>query len=730
MDLSILNPEQARAVRHTEGPLLVLAGAGSGKTRVLTHRIAYLIEQGVSPYAILALTFTNKAAAEMRERVESLVGPAASGMWVMTFHSACARILRMDIPHIGYDKSFVIYDDADQQSLLKKIIRDLELNDKVFAPRALSSAISDAKNHSLRPMEYMENAYQPEEVRRVFSLYEKHLKECNALDFDDLLLKTLALFDACPDVLEKYRNRFQYILVDEYQDTNMAQYHIVRLLSAAHQNLCVVGDDDQSIYGWRGADIRNILEFEKDFPRAEVVRLEQNYRSTAKILEAANLVIANNHGRKPKKLWTDRGGGAPIETFEGPDERDEALFICNQIASQVRGGDRRYDDFAILYRTHAQSRVLEMTLKNFDIPYHVYGGLSFFQRAEVKDILAYLRLLYNPADDVAFLRVINLPRRGLGSGALVSLQEAAAARGVPLYHMAMDHEALPARIAPKFHDFCALMQGVYMQIGQKPLADVTEDLLARIGYDTYLREDRKENYETRAEIVTELINYIREFENAVNDPEADILQSFLENAALFSETDNMESDCGEVSLMTLHSAKGLEFPVVFIPGLEDGLFPSSRSISDMDKLEEERRLMYVGITRAREELFLTHACRRMVYGSITECAPSMFLAELAPALPESMQPRPVKKPRPVQPANRFSLTKPAPQPPKRTVLAAAPKTNANVSFTAGDRVLHSKFGKGTVTEIGGAGGALLVSIQFDDGTGKRFAAAYAPIEKI
>ena len=494
LDLAKLNEQQLRAVTCTEGPLLVLAGAGSGKTRVLTYRIAYLIEEKmVQPWSILALTFTNKAAGEMRERVASLVGGMASDMWVLTFHACCVRILRRDIDKLDYEKSFVIYDDSDQQTLLKHIIADLNLNEKVFTPRGLSSQFSEAKNHSVDPLAFLRESYAPQPVIDAFLLYQKRLRQNNALDFDDLLLKTLELFQKHPDVLERYQSRFQYILVDEYQDTNMAQYHIVKLLADAHRNLCVVGDDDQSIYGWRGADIRNILEFEKDFPGAEIVRLEQNYRSTEQILNAANLIIANNHGRKQKKLWTAQKGGAPIELRENNDERDEAMYIANRIVSDVRYQGRSYNDFAILYRTHAQSRVLEMYLKSFDIPYKVYGGLSFFQRAEVKDILCYLRLLSNPNDDIAFLRVINTPRRGLGDAAVAMLQASARQNGCSMLAAAMTADDIPPRYAGKLRQFTDVMVAASGMLGVSPLSEIVDLLLASIGYDAYLREDKKEN---------------------------------------------------------------------------------------------------------------------------------------------------------------------------------------------------------------------------------------------
>ena len=741
LDLAKLNEQQLRAVTCTEGPLLVLAGAGSGKTRVLTYRIAYLIEEKmVQPWSILALTFTNKAAGEMRERVASLVGGMASDMWVLTFHACCVRILRRDIDKLDYEKSFVIYDDSDQQTLLKHIIADLNLNEKVFTPRGLSSQFSEAKNHSVDPLAFLRESYAPQPVIDAFLLYQKRLRQNNALDFDDLLIKTLELFQKHPDVLERYQSRFQYILVDEYQDTNMAQYHIVKLLADAHRNLCVVGDDDQSIYGWRGADIRNILEFEKDFPGAEIVRLEQNYRSTEQILNAANLIIANNHGRKQKKLWTAQKGGAPIELRENNDERDEAMYIANRIVSDVRYQGRSYNDFAILYRTHAQSRVLEMYLKSFDIPYKVYGGLSFFQRAEVKDILCYLRLLSNPNDDIAFLRVINTPRRGLGDAAVAMLQASARQNGCSMLAAAMTADDIPPRYAGKLRQFTDVMVAASGMLGVSPLSEIVDLLLASIGYDAYLREDKKENYETRAQIVQEFLGYIAEFERGLAADESDPLQAFLENVALFTATDQMLSDRGEVSLMTLHSAKGLEFPVVFLCGMEDGLFPSSQSRFDPERMEEERRLCYVGITRAREELRLSYAKQRMLYGKIESTRPSQFLEELAGALPEQPKPQRAqayreeqRKPllhtlqkneaRPLRFEKMRSVSNAtASTQPTRAAVPAAP-----IAVRSGQRVNHKTFGDGTVMSVGGSGANQIVEIDFDNGQKKKFAAAYAPI---
>lgn len=745
MDLSILNEQQRQAVTCTEGPLLVLAGAGSGKTRVLTHRIAYLIsEKGVAPYRILALTFTNKAAKEMRERVDRLVEHGGESVWVSTFHGFCVRVLSAEIERLEYNKAFVIYDEHDRETLIGHIIKDLNLNDKVYSKRMLSSVFSNAKNHSLHPEAFLAETGQPRQVLEAYRLYEKRMKSANALDFDDLLLKTISLFERFPEVLEKYRERFQYILVDEYQDTNLAQYHIVNLLAKLHRNLCVVGDDDQSIYAWRGADIRNILEFEKDFEGCTVIRLEQNYRSTDKILDAANAVISNNRGRKAKRLWTQNIGGEAIDVHEAEDERDEAYYICSRIANGVRSG-RRYDDFAILYRTHAQSRVLEMLLKSFLIPYRVYGGVSFFSRMEVKDVLAYLRLVLNPADDEAFLRVVNLPPRGIGATSVLALTESARARSLPLMAAAMDPEDLPPRTAAKFQPFLELFAEQYAVYPTMPLAEFTESLLHAIGYDTYLRSDKKENYESRAETVRELLGYISEFEQNYSETDGNVLQAFLQNVALFSQADNVDETNGCVNLMTLHAAKGLEFPTVFLCGLEDGLFPSSQSRFDPERIEEERRLCYVGVTRAREKLYLSYAKERVLYGSRDCALPSPFLFEMGDAIqmpgPKAAKPQPSRSSpsaAAVPYASAHGSVRPtasaAPKPlsSRATPSASAlPKRNEKpFEGKVGDTVRHKVFGKGKIVSLEGSGTAAIVQITFDNGMTKKLAAAFAPLEKV
>ena len=669
MDLSTLNKEQRQAVDTLDGPLLILAGAGSGKTRALTYRIANLVDHGVSPWNILALTFTNKAAREMRERTEALLGGSVKDMWVATFHSCCTRILRSDIDKLGRDRNFVIYDDDDQTSLIAAIMKRLGVNDKDITKRQIKEHISEAKNKSTEPEKFlMDNPYLDESVLKVFREYQRSLKEYNALDFDDLLGKTLELFQSCPEVLQKYRSKFRYILVDEYQDTNVMQYHIVELLAREHGNICVVGDDDQSIYGWRGADIRNILDFEKDFPGAKVIRLEQNYRSTSNILDAANAVIENNQGRKSKKLWTDNGRGDRIETFTADSERDEAHFVCRKIMEGVRNG-MNYGDFAVLYRMNAQSRIPETAMVNYGIPNKVYGGQRFYERKEIKDIMAYLRLIYNPFDDIALKRIINVPKRSIGDASIAEL----------------------ARVA---------------------------------------EQEGKSN-------LRELIGNIKEIEKDLPEGE-DALRAFLENVSLVSDIDSMNDGNGAVALMTLHSAKGLEFPVVFMIGMEENIFPTSRARNDMSNhaMEEERRLCYVGMTRAKQKLYLINARQRNIFGNESYNRKSRFIEEIPAEL--IVSDNPVKQPDAREQAehtrgqrknfHRYAMDTHALGDGTRDVRPAA--TPVSKTFEKYQKVQHDKFGVGTVMEISGSGSSMLVSIDFGAAGVKRFAAAYAPIKPV
>ena len=738
MDLSTLNKEQRQAVDTLDGPLLILAGAGSGKTRALTYRIANLVDHGVSPWNILALTFTNKAAREMRERTEALLGGSVKDMWVATFHSCCTRILRSDIDKLGRDRNFVIYDDDDQTSLIAAIMKRLGVNDKDITKRQIKEHISEAKNKSTEPEKFlMDNPYLDESVLKVFREYQRSLKEYNALDFDDLLGKTLELFQSCPEVLQKYRSKFRYILVDEYQDTNVMQYHIVELLAREHGNICVVGDDDQSIYGWRGADIRNILDFEKDFPGAKVIRLEQNYRSTSNILDAANAVIENNQGRKSKKLWTDNGRGDRIETFTADSERDEAHFVCRKIMEGVRNG-MNYGDFAVLYRMNAQSRIPETTMVNYGIPNKVYGGQRFYERKEIKDIMAYLRLIYNPFDDIALKRIINVPKRSIGDASIAELARVAEQEGKSMLVAALTSENIDPRAMKKIKPFADTM-GEFIALSRTmPLSEFTWGMISALEYETYLKaEDKRGEVESRMDNLRELIGNIKEIEKDLSEGE-DALMAFLENVSLVSDIDSMNDGNGAVALMTLHSAKGLEFPVVFMIGMEENIFPTSRARNDMSNhaMEEERRLCYVGMTRAKQKLYLINARQRNIFGNESYNRKSRFIEEIPAEL--TVSDNPVKQPDAREQAehtrgqrrnfHRYAMDTHALGDGTRDVRPAA--TPVSKTFEKYQKVQHDKFGVGTVMEISGSGSSMLVSIDFGAAGVKRFAAAYAPIKPV
>ena len=738
MDLSTLNKEQRQAVDTLDGPLLILAGAGSGKTRALTYRIANLVDHGVSPWNILALTFTNKAAKEMRERTEALLGGSVKDMWVATFHSCCTRILRSDIDKLGRDRNFVIYDDDDQTSLIAAIMKRLGVNDKDITKRQIKEHISEAKNKSTEPEKFlMDNPYLDESVLKVFREYQRSLKEYNALDFDDLLGKTLELFQSCPEVLQKYRSKFRYILVDEYQDTNVMQYHIVELLAREHGNICVVGDDDQSIYGWRGADIRNILDFEKDFPGAKVIRLEQNYRSTSNILDAANAVIENNQGRKSKKLWTDNGRGDGIETFTADSERDEAHFVCRKIMEGVRNG-MNYGDFAVLYRMNAQSRIPETTMVNYGIPNKVYGGQRFYERKEIKDIMAYLRLIYNPFDDIALKRIINVPKRSIGDASIAELARVAEQEGKSMLVAALTSENIDPRAMKKIKPFADTM-GEFIALSRTmPLSEFTWGMISALEYETYLKaEDKRGEVESRMDNLRELIGNIKEIEKDLSEGE-DALRAFLENVSLVSDIDSMNDGNGAVALMTLHSAKGLEFPVVFMIGMEENIFPTSRARNDMSNhaMEEERRLCYVGMTRAKQKLYLINARQRNIFGNESYNRKSRFIEEIPAEL--TVSDNPVKQPDAREQAehtrgqrknfHRYAMDTHALGDGTRDVRPAA--TPVSKTFEKYQKVQHDKFGVGTVMEISGSGSSMLVSIDFGAAGVKRFAAAYAPIKPV
>ena len=631
-----LNEPQREAVYHTDGPLLILAGAGSGKTRVLTHRIAYLIgERGVNPWNILAITFTNKAAEEMRQRVDNLVGFGAESVWVSTFHSACVRILRRFIDRLGYENHFTIYDTDDQKTLIKEVCRKVDVDTKVFKERSLLSAISSAKNEMILPDEFELNAggdFAKMKIAKVYREYEAQMRANNALDFDDLLVKTVQLLQTQPDVLESYQERFRYIMVDEYQDTNTVQFQLVSLLAGKYKNLCVVGDDDQSIYKFRGANIRNILDFEHEFPDAKVIKLEQNYRSTGNILNAANSVIANNRGRKDKSLWTENGEGELIRLRQFDTAFDEADFIGEDIKSAVRQGGS-YNDSAVLYRTNAQSRLLEEKFIAMNIPYKIVGGVNFYARREIKDLLAYLKTIDNGRDDVAVRRIINVPKRGIGLTTINRIQESATERGIGFYEalLAPGLIAGVGRSATKLDSFAALIEYFKTLAEEMSITDLLQEVIEKTGYIESLENEDKEEAKTRKENIDELISKAATYEESCQDKdEKATLSGFLEEVALVADIDSLDEEQEYVVLMTLHSAKGLEFPRVYLAGMEDGLFPGYMSINagDREELEEERRLCYVGITRAEQELTLTSARRRMVHGETQYNPMSRFVKEI------------------------------------------------------------------------------------------------------
>jgi len=716
-----LNPSQREAVAAVDGPVLVVAGAGSGKTRVLTHRIAHLIRDvGVSPFAVLAITFTNKAATEMKERVAALVGPVANDMWVSTFHSACARILRREAPRLGYRSSFSIYDEADAVRLTTMCVRDLDLDPKRFPPRALRARISTAKNELVdyETFASSDTGYHHEKVADVYRLYQQRLVEASAMDFDDLLMVTVEAFQAFPEVLAGYQERFRYVLVDEYQDTNRAQYVLVELLGGGHHNICVVGDQDQSIYRFRGADVRNILEFERDHPDAKIVRLEQNYRSTQTILDAANAVIEHNRHRIPKRLWTDRGSGEPITVYEGQDEHDEAAFVAEEIQVLERRGVRR-SDIAVFYRTNAQSRVLEELFARFGIPYQVVGGLKYYDRREVKDVLAYLRVLVNPDDQVALKRIINVPKRAIGDTSVAHVDRYAEAHGigfVEALRRAGDIERLTARARKAIAGFVSLVDHLRDRAAEGAKVAL-EAVLEDAGYLEMVRAERTIEAMGREENLKELVTAVAEFEKAGPASLGDVrwddldgierLQLFLESIALVTDIDTLEDE-DKVALMTLHNAKGLEFPVVFVTGMEDGVFPHVRSLGDPEELEEERRLCYVGMTRAEDRLYLTRAWSRELWGQSNYNGPSRFLGEI----PDE-------------------LTVPAARDRRRPAAAVTPRPAVSAGeIGVGDRVRHSHWGLGTVREVVGGGERAEAVVVFDDQGSKRLLLAWAPLEKV
>lgn len=735
-----LNKEQQEAVFHTEGPLLILAGAGSGKTRVLTHRIAYLIdEKGVNPWNILAITFTNKAAGEMRERVDRIVGFGSESIWVSTFHSTCVRILRRHIERLGYSTNFTIYDTDDQKTLMKDVCKLLQIDTKMLKERTLLSAISSAKNECITAQEYELNAvgdYTKQRIAQVYKEYEKQMRANNALDFDDLLLKTVQLFQSQPDILEYYQERFRYIMVDEYQDTNTVQFQMIRLLAAKYQNLCVVGDDDQSIYKFRGANIQNILNFEQEFEQAHVIKLEQNYRSTDTILKAANAVISNNLGRKSKSLWTDRGEGDKIQMQQFDDAFEEANYVAANIAKHVREGERSYKDHAVLYRTNAQSRLFEERFVQANIPYKVIGGVNFYARKEIKDLLAYLKTIDNGQDDLAVRRIINVPKRGIGLTTINRVQENALEREVPFYEALRTADLIPGvgRAATKIESFVALIEHFKDTAKTASVSDLMQEILDYTGYQEYLKEEGEEEAAVRQENIDELLSKIAAYEENCEE-EMPTLSGFLEEVALVADIDSLEEESDYVVLMTLHSAKGLEFPEVYLTGMEDGIFPSYMTITadDPTEVEEERRLCYVGITRAEENLTMTCARRRMIRGETQYNKMSRFLKEVPVSLfATGWKAEKERMEVPVQSA--YSQAK---QTFRKQAFAAyqqpkqfAVKSGEKLSYDVGDRVRHIKFGEGLVVGIVEGGRDYEVTVQFDRFGEKKMFASFAKLQKI
>ena len=715
-----LNPTQREAVAATEGPVLVVAGAGSGKTRVLTYRVAHLIRDlGVAPWEVLAITFTNKAAGEMKERVRRLVGPRAKGMWVSTFHSACVRILRREAPRLGYSSQFTIYDAQDSLRAINQVIRDLRLDPKTFQPRAIRAKISNAKNELVDYESFLEQGgnFRHEIEADIYRLYQEQLLKNSAMDFDDLLMVATEVFDAFPDVLEYYRERFRYLHVDEFQDTNRAQYVLVRQLAGERANICAVGDSDQSIYAFRGADIRNILNFERDFPQARVVVLDQNYRSTQTILEAANAVISHNGRRRPKRLWSDLGQGAPISLYTAEDEADEGGFVAEEIKKLSREG---FDlsRMAVFYRVNAQSRAVEESFARFGVSYRVIGTVRFYERREIKDVLAYLRVLVNPADEVSARRIINLPKRGIGRVTTGWLGRFAEAQEITFFEAARHHEendSLAKRAHGAIDSFLGDMEKVAGHAASGPAAAVRA-VLEEVGYLEAVEGERTVEAQGRAENLRELLSGAEEFELAALPDEGEepggmrLVERFLESVSLVSDTDELGDDGGAVTLMTLHNAKGLEFPVVFIVGMEDGMFPYARALTDHDELEEERRLCYVGLTRAQERLYLSASRSRLLYGMSTYNPPSRFLREIPVGLVKKLGRR-------LRDHRRESI-------------GGRPRTRAGIELAVDDQVRHDVWGIGRVVRVEGTGGGAQVEVDFPTKGTKRLLVHWAPLEKV
>jgi DNA helicase-2/ATP-dependent DNA helicase PcrA len=743
--LTGMNDKQTEAVLQTEGPLLVLAGAGSGKTRVLTHRVAYLIEHNnVMPWRILAITFTNKAAKEMRERVIKLLGPDGNDVWVSTFHALCVRILRRDADKLGYNRAFTIADPGEQRTLIKRVLQQQNLDIKKFDPRSVLGAISNAKNALQTPAMMREAAGNPFEttVATVYESYQRELQANQAMDFDDLIMLTIKLFNQDADVLGYYQDKFQYIHVDEYQDTNDAQYTLVNLLAKKHGNLCVVGDGDQSIYGWRGANMENILNFEHDYPDAHVTLLEQNYRSTKTILRAANDVIQRNVNRKKKDLWTDNAEGEPISYYRGQNENDEAHYVVAKIQEEREQNHHDYGDFAILYRTNAQSRVIEETLVKANIPYTMVGGHKFYDRKEIRDVLAYLTLVANPADSMSLERIINEPKRGIGATSVEKLRDFAEMNDWTELEATQNISlatTLSARVRTAMEKFGLTLKHVQDRAATMSVSDMTSELLDQTGYMASLKASKNLEAETRIENIEEFLSVTQKFDddwdNADHDETEDRLVEFLADLALVSAQDDVEEEPAEVTLMTLHAAKGLEFPVIFLMGLEEGIFPLSRAMLEDDELEEERRLAYVGITRAQEKLYLTNAYSRMLYGRRQTNPQSRFVTEIAPELlhldySETKSGLTPSR-RDVPFARRTASAVAKPYAGKTGRVSEPTGTGAGkVSWTIGDKASHKKWGVGTVVKVNGTGEDAELDIAFPEQGIKRLLAAFAPIKRV
>ena len=724
--LTGLNKEQQKAVQHTEGPLLILAGAGSGKTKVLTVRIAHLLAQGVNPYEILAITFTNKAAKEMKSRVEGLVGDVANRIWLSTFHSFCAKFLRFELDNfLGYNSNFTIYDTSDSQVVIKAALKALNLDDKYYPVGAMIAAISDAKNKLQFASDYRKQArdFYQQKVADVYEYYERELRKNNALDFDDLLLVAVKLLQTNAAVLDKYSKRFRYVMIDEYQDTNHAQYLLAYLLSSYWKNIAVVGDADQSIYAWRGADIQNILDFEKDYPNCTSIKLEQNYRSTKIILDAANAVIDNNEGRPEKNLWTDKVDGPKIQHFTAQSEHEEAAFIGDTITKKHDVHGVPYGDMAILYRTNAQSRVLEEALIKRALPYTMVGGTKFYDRKEIKDVLAYLRVLYNPFDDLSLLRIINVPKRSIGATTVSKLQEYARANGTSLFmtltqlHLV---DSIKGKTKEKLEEFGILIFTLVAKMDDKSVLEILESILDRTGYLAQLEESTDPQDQARAENIGELLSVAKDFQDT--NPTGTV-EDFLEQVALVNDVDSFEQEESKVTLMTLHAAKGLEFPIVFLCGLEEGLFPHSRTLMNPDEVEEERRLAYVGITRAEKELFISNATTRTVFGRTSSYLPSRFIDEIPEELVDSLRakrkvPDDIKRHVP----QHMSVT-------SRPVTKPIIRNEVIADWKIGDTAIHSKWGNGKVIGVAGEGAGMKLTIEFPTQGVRVVMAKFAPVKK-